>query len=168
MGQLRNELHADRPHEALGDHARVFDRFVGRWDCDYTHLEEDGSVRERYPGHVTFGWILDGQALQDVWAGDRGDGRGEHLVGTSIRFFDTGEDRWTVVWILPEAAAVVTVYGGRVDDRIVLEGSNPDGSLRRWSFDDIRDESFIWRGERSLDSGRTWTLLADYRMTRRA
>ena len=167
-GRLRDELHADEPLGSLGDHARLFDRFVGTWDCDYTHFDHDGSLKEHYPGHVTFGWILEGQALQDVWAGDAGDGRGERLVGTSIRFFDPKEDRWTVVWILPEAAAVITVKGGAVDDRIVLEGTNPDGSRRRWSFNDIGETSFTWRGERSTDSGKTWTLLADYKMTRRA
>jgi hypothetical protein len=167
-GRLREVLHAGGPDESLGEHARLFDRFVGTWDCDYTHLDHDGSVKEHYPGHVTFGWILEGQALQDVWAGDTGDSRGERLVGTSIRFFDPKEDRWTVVWILPEAAAVITVKGGAVDDRIVLEGPNPDGSRRRRSFKDIGETSFTWRGERSTDSGKTWTLLADYKMTRRA
>jgi hypothetical protein len=52
-------------------------------------------------------------------------------------------------------------------ERIVLDGENPDGSLRRWSFDDIRLDSFVWRGERSGDRGRTWHRTAEYRMTRR-
>ncbi len=164
--RLREVLHADNGQPSSNDQARIFDRFVGTWECEYVHLEEDGSVKERYPGHVTFGWILDGQALQDVWTGDVGDGRGERQVGTSVRFFDPTAERWTVVWILPEASAVVVVYGGSVDGRIVLEGEGPDGSSRRWSFNDIRESSFIWRGERSTDGGRTWTLLADYTMSR--
>ena len=139
---------------------------MGTWDCDYTHFDEDGTVKERYPGHLTFGWILQGQALQDVWTGDTGDGRGEWQVGTSIRFFDPGTDLWTVVWILPEAAAVVSVSGREIDGRIVLDGVNEDGSRRRWSFNDLRETSFTWRGERSIDDGRSWTLLADYRMIR--
>ncbi len=162
----RDVLHADGPRSAVGTQAHIFDGFVGTWHCDYTHFNEDGTVKERYPGHLTFGWILQGQALQDVWTGDKGDGRGEWQVGTSVRFFDPSADMWTVVWILPEAAAVVTVSGGEVDGRIVLEGVNADGSRRRWSFHDVRDDSFTWRGERSTDDGRSWTLLADYRMVR--
>ena len=165
--QLRDVLHANGPRSSAGDQARIFDTFVGTWDCDFTHFDEDGSVKERYPGHVTFGWILEGQALQDVWTGDARDGRGERQVGTSVRFFDPNTQQWTVVWILPESAVVVTVSGGEVDGRIVLEGDSEAGSRRRWSFNDIHESSFTWCGERSTDGGRTWTLLADYRMTRR-
>jgi hypothetical protein len=124
---LKDVLHANGPSASAAGQARIFDRFVGRWDCDYTHFDEDGSVKERYPGHLTFGWILQGQALQDVWTGDTGDGRGERQIGTSIRFFDPGTDLWTVVWIMPEATAVVRVSGGR-DRRSHRAG----GRQRRW------------------------------------
>jgi hypothetical protein len=165
--QLRDVLHAEAPGPSRGDQARIFDAFVGTWECDYTHFNDDASVKERYRGHLTFGWILEGQALQDVWTGDTGDGRGERQVGTSIRFYDPTADRWTVVWILPESSTVVSVSGGKVGDRIVLEGESEDGSRRRWSFNDIGEHSFVWRGERSTDRGRTWALLAEYAMTRR-
>ena len=167
MNDLPSVLHADGPHDALGDQARVFDRFVGMWDCDYTHLAEDGSVRERHNGTVTFGWILGGHALQDVWSGGV-DARGNPASGTSIRYFDADEDLWTIVWILPQAGVVTTMRGGAVGDRIVLEGANADGSARRWSFNDIEHDSFSWWGERSTDGGSTWQLEADYRMVRRA
>ena len=166
MNQLRSVLHADGPHEALGDQAHVFDRFVGAWDCEYTNFADDGTVSARYPGQVTFGWILDGYAMQDVWSGDVG-GDGERAAGTTIRFFDPAVERWTVVWIYPPGAVLTTMKGGQVGDRIVLEGGNADGSSIRWSFDDIQEDSFTWRGERSTDDGSTWHLTADYRMVRR-
>ncbi len=163
---LRAVLHADGPHATLGAQARVFDRFVGTWDCGYAHFAEDGSVSERYPGHVTFGWVLDGHAMQDVWSGEPPGGQGERTVGTSIRYFDATSELWTVVWILPDPGVVTTVRGGEVGDRIVLEGENADGSSRRWSFNDIREDSFTWRGERSTDGGSTWQLVAEYHMVR--
>jgi hypothetical protein len=51
-----------------------------------------------------------------------------------------------------------TVRGGAVGDRIVLHGEGQDGSLRRWSFNDIGPDSFDWRGERSSDHGANWRL----------
>ncbi len=160
-------LHADGPHASLGEQAAAFDRFVGTWDCDYSHFAEDGSVSDRYSGTVTFGWIIDGRAMQDVWIGDAGNGDvGERDIGTSIRFFDPESRLWTVVWIAPQGGVVTMVKGGWRDDRIVLEGENADGTLRRWSFNDIRQDSFVWRGERSADGGSTWRLTAEYRMTR--
>jgi hypothetical protein len=161
---LSDVLHAEGPHATAGD--GLFDQFVGTWACEYKHFADDGSLKERYPGHVTFAWILDGRALQDVWSGDRGDGEGERPVGTSIRFFDAKAARWIVVWILPEASVVTIVRGGAVDDRIVLEGTNTDGSRRRWSFNEIRPNSFTWRGEKSTDEGATWQLVAEYPMVR--
>jgi len=159
MSALGAVLLADGPHASLGEQALVFDRFVGPWHCHYAHLGEDGVVTEEYDGRVTFGWIIKGWAMQDVWSGGGS-------VGTSIRWFDPKADQWTVMWFAPEANVVATVSGGAVGDRIVLHGEDEDGSVRRWSFNDIRPDSFVWRGERSSDQGTTWRLEAEYHMTR--
>ncbi len=165
---LASALVATRPHASLGDQTTVFGRVIGAWDCDYVHFAEDGTVIEQYPGQVTFGWVLEGRAVQDVWVGDAPDGSStRHWVGTTIRIFDPGARLWKVLWITPENGAVTVVKGGAVGDRIVLEGENADGSRHRWSFNEIRHESFIWRGERSTDGGQTWNLLAEYSLTRR-
>jgi hypothetical protein len=165
---LEQVLPAAAPHPSVGDQALVFDRFVGTWDGEYAHFAGDGSLVERYSGEVTFGWIVDGRAMQDVWIGEPADGRTERRIGTSIRFFDAASAEWHVFWFAPEAGIATTVKGGVVGDRIVLEGENADGSSRRWSFNDIRPESFVWLGERSADGGRTWHRTAEYRFRRRA
>jgi hypothetical protein len=64
MNGLGAALLADGPHASLGEQVHVFDRLVGAWDCHYVHLAEDGSVIEEYDGRVTFGWIIDGWAVQ--------------------------------------------------------------------------------------------------------
>ena len=43
-----------------------------------------------------------------------------------------------------------------------------DGSEMRWSFNDIRPDSFVWRGEVSHDGGKTWWLQEEHHMKRRA
>jgi len=165
--ELAAVLLADDPHASLGDQARIFDRFAGTWDCDYTHFAADGAVAERYPGQLVFGWIIDGRAMQDVWIGyPAALTRRARSIGTSVRFFDATSGLWKVVFIMPEAGVITTVTGGAVGDRIVLEGENLDHSLRRWSFNDIRPDSFTWRGERSEDEGKTWRTTAEYQMTR--
>src|SRR5690242_20024970 len=57
--QMVAVLAAPGPHPALGDQARVWDRFVGVWDCDFGFFGDDGSVRHS-PGELEFGWVLDG------------------------------------------------------------------------------------------------------------
>jgi hypothetical protein len=38
----------------------------------------------------------------------------------------------------------------------------------RWSFNNIRNDSFIWRGEKSHDEGKTWRLTDEYHLKRRS
>jgi hypothetical protein len=158
-------LGAPGPHPSLGPEARAFDRFVGTWDGDYSFHAEDGSVRHS-PGEVLFGWIIDGRAMQDIWIGYPKEPKGERTIGTSVRYFDGKAGTWRVVWMAP-ALGMVTLQGGVEGDRIVLKGRDVDGGELRWSFNDIKDDAFTWRGEKSSDGGKTWRLEEEHRMKRR-
>jgi hypothetical protein len=160
------ELSAPGPHASLGDEARVFDRLVGTWDCDFGFYAEDGSVTHT-PGELKFGWIIDGRALQDIWITYPREGSKERGIGTSIRFFDRKSKMWRVVFVSPAYGALIMVQGGAEGNRIVLRGLDDQGSALRWSFNDIQADSFIWRGEKSRDGGKTWKLEEEHRMARR-
>jgi hypothetical protein len=103
-----------------------------------------------------------------VWtwrpSGRSGNERG---IGTTVRIFDTKLRKWRIVWVLPEANIIQTLIGSAVGDRIVLEGVAEDGALLRWSFNDILSDSFVWRGEKSRDGGKTWRPTGEYQMRRR-
>ncbi len=45
-------------------------------------------------------------------------------------------------------------------------GKSPNGNLIRWSFWEIMQESFRWRGEVSVDNGATWRLGVEFRARR--
>jgi hypothetical protein len=111
------ELAAPGPHASLGDEARVFDRLVGTWDCDYGFYAEDGSVTHT-PGELKFGWIIDGRALQDIWISYPRKASTERGIGTSIRFFDTKSKVWRVVFVSPAYGALIMVQGGAEGTRI--------------------------------------------------
>jgi hypothetical protein len=160
-------LEARDPHPSMGDQAQTFDRFVGTWDCDYASFKEDGTT-EHAKGEVIFGWVLDGRAVQDIWTWIDKDSSGERKLGTTVRFFDPKIGKWRIVWIDPVSPAIKLLTGGAVGDRIVLEGKADDGVWMRWSFNDIRRDSFIWRGEKSRDDGRTWRLTDEYHLKRRS
>src|SRR5262244_2932708 len=59
-------LEAKGPHPSLGDHAKVFDRFVGTWDVEYTDFSKDGKTSHR-SGEYVLGWVMDGRAMQDLF-----------------------------------------------------------------------------------------------------
>lgn len=159
-------LAASGPHPSLGEEAGPFDRLVGTWDCDFSFHAEDGSVRLAR-GELKFGWILDGRAVQDIWISYPNDGKGERKIGTSVRFFDTKARVWRVVFIAPEYGVLMTLEGGAEGDRIVLRGASSDGSSVRWSFNDMRPDSFVWLGETSRDGGKSWRLEEEHRMRRK-
>jgi hypothetical protein len=159
-------LAAPGPHPSLGEPARLWDPFVGTWDCDYTFYLEDGGVRHAR-GELEFGWIIDGRAIQDVWITYADDGSKERDIGTSIRFYDPDTKTWRVVFVSPAYRALTTVEGGLEGDRIVLRGPGREGTILRWSFGDIQRDSFVWRGEKSRDGGQTWRLREEHRMKRR-
>jgi hypothetical protein len=160
-------LAAPGPHASLGDQARVWDRFVGTWDCDFGFHLEDGTVRHA-PGELEFGWVLDGLAIQDLWITYPKPGETQRGIGTSIRYFDDKSKLWHVVFVNPKFGGLLSVQGGLEGDRIVLRGQDADGNRIRWSFNDIKDDSFTWRGETSRDEGKTWRLQEEHHMRRRA
>jgi hypothetical protein len=159
-------LSASGPHPSLGEEGRVFDRFVGAWDCDYTFFAEDGGVKHA-SGELKFGWVLDGRAVQDIWITYPEDPSKERDIGTSVRFFDPKSKMWRVLFVNPAYGSSITVQGGAEGDRIVLRGVNVEGSMLRWSFNEIKTDSFIWRGEKSRDGGKTWRLREEHHMRRR-
>jgi uncharacterized protein len=159
-------LFSSKPHPSLGEQGKVFDRFVGTWDCDYTFYIGDGNVRHS-SGELIFDWILDGRAVQDIWIAYPKDEAKERSIGTSVRFFDTKSNMWRVIFVSPAYGAVITMQGGAEGDRIVLRGKDDEGSALRWSFNDIKTDSFVWRGEKSRDGGKTWVLEEEHHMRRR-
>jgi hypothetical protein len=158
-------LAASGPNPSLGDEARVFDRFIGSWDCNYTFFTADGKVSHS-SGELMFGWVLDGLAVQDIWITDPQTAGQKRDIGTSVRFFDNKSKTWQVVFVNP-AVGVVTVRGGMEGNRIVLHGTDLHGLPIRWSFNDIKLDSFVWRGEKSRDGGKTWLLEEEHHMKRR-
>ncbi len=159
-------LAARGPLPALGAEALLFDRLVGTWDCDYTFYDNGGAVTHSV-GELRFGWILDGQAIQDVWITYPQEPGKERGIGTSIRFFDDKSKNWRIVFVDPANGALITVRGGAEGDRIVLRGVDDAGTALRWSFDELRADSFVWRGETSRDGGKTWKLEEEHHMRRR-
>jgi len=159
-------LSATGPHPSLGREARVFDRFIGTWDCDYGFYRDDGTKRH-VKGELEFGWILDGRAIQDIWISYPTEPGKERGIGTTVRFFDARLKTWRVIFVGPSYGALIEMKGGEEGDRIVLRGVDDEGSMLRWTFNDITANAFVWRGEKSRDRGKTWKLEEEHHMTRR-
>jgi hypothetical protein len=165
--EMVTALKAMGPHPSLGDQANVFDRLVGTWDVEYTDFLKDGKVTHR-SGEFIVGWVMDGRAIQDFWIVYPSGTHEEREVYSDLRYYDPKSRSWPAIFIDVEHASVARFTGGAAgDDRIVLDTSDFDGTDTRWSINDIRSGSFVWREEESLDGGKTWRLLAEHHMKRR-
>jgi hypothetical protein len=160
-------LKATSPHPALGDQAQVLGRIIGTWDVEYTDFAKDGTATHR-TGEFIVGWIMDGQAIQDLWIVNPSGTRKEREVYTDLHWFNAKTRTWHATFVDPEHGSVAKFAGGPVgDDRYVLETSDLGSKQTRWSFNDIRPDSFVWRDEASNDDGKTWKLQSEYKMKRR-
>jgi hypothetical protein len=83
--------------------------------------------------------------------------------GTTIRIYDPSIQAWRVNWFNPHDGVRAEQIGRRRGNQIVQEGTFPDGTPNRWTFSEIAEDSFRWRGERLEPDGKTWRLQVDFR-----
>jgi hypothetical protein len=158
-------LQATSPHASLGDEPKTLGRVVGTWDVKYTDYLKDGTAVHR-TGQFIVGWVLDGRAVQDLWIVDPAPGK-EREVYTTLYYFEPKARSWHATFVDPELGTVMAFTGGaNGSDRFVLENQDSNNKTTRWSFNDIRPDSFIWRDEQSSDGGKTWKLKSEYQMSR--
>jgi hypothetical protein len=164
---LTTALKATSPNPALGDQAQVLGRIVGTWDVEYTDFAKDGTAIHR-TGEFIVGWIMDGQAVQDLWIVNPSGKRKDREVYTTLHYFDPKSRTWRATFVDPEHGSIARFTGGPVgNDRFVLETPDLGKQTNRWSFNDIRSDSFVYRDEASSDGGKTWKLQSEYQMKRR-
>lgn len=165
-------LSSDGASAELGELASDFGWLVGGWAADIRDVDDDGRVRVG-EGEWWFAWVLEGRAIQDVWIspsrGKRAAGTGDpaganNRYGTTVRWFDRRAGLWRIIWVNPVTGVTNALAGNREGDSIVLLGEDR-GRPIRWRFDDIRPDSFTWRGEVQDRQG-VWRLGAEFRLRR--
>jgi hypothetical protein len=157
-------LLADGPIAGRADRMTLYDGLLGSWDLDVVDYAADGSRLESR-GEWHFAWVLEGRAIQDVLIIPvRGAAPGapkSSRFGTTLRVYDPVSDTWGMTWNNPVQGVTTALTARRDGTRIVQQGRDEDG-LNRWTFFDVTEQSFRWRGETSSDDGKTWRLLAEF------
>ena len=162
-------LHADAPATEYAEALSLYGQFVGHWESEIVTITPDGK-RHQGQGEIHFGWILEGRAIQDVWMIPRRQDRkpgapvlplAGNWYGTTIRAYDPSLRAWRITWIDPATNSYRQQIGRPHGVDIVQEGTTDSGALSRWSFTEIRPNSFHWKAEVSSDKGATWRLLVE-------
>ena len=158
-----------RSHE-IPESADVYGWLIGSWELDVVGYDDEGNVT-RSIGEAHFAWVLEGRAVQDIFINPRRSDREPaspkfaNWYGTSIRIYDPSIQGWRVNWFNPHDGIRAELIGRRRGKEIVQEGKFPDGTSIRWTFSDITEDAYRWRGER-LEPDGTWRLQVEFRATR--
>ena len=173
LRSFSDALISHAPSPELGGAADALGWLVGGWSAEVRDFDRDGQVRTG-TGEWWFSWVLEGRAIQDVWivpsravrsvtgGNMTPPGAPNDRYGTTIRWLSRQSGQWRMVWVNPVSGAMNVLAGRRAEDRIVLEGEQ-DRRPIRWSFNDIRQNSFTWRGEGRERDG-SWRLEAEFRL----
>jgi hypothetical protein len=156
-------LVATRPHPAYAKQLQLFGQFVGTWIATVRYIGPDATQPKEGVGVWSFGWILDGRAIQDVITypdptTGLGDEPGRRCIGTHVRYYDPAREEWQVLWVGASTGAMARMTV-RVDHgEIWSEGSAPQGLLFRRGFTEITSDRFRWKELVSRDDGASWQL----------
>jgi len=131
-------LDASGPNEEHAEALMLFGQFVGSWDVEVTYFDREGNVTDERLAEWHCGWVMQGQAIQDVWISppleeQRRTGTPGLEYGMQFRMYQPQTDTWRVVWFDLVSATIIEVVGRAVGEEIVLEGADPDGTLYRRS-----------------------------------
>jgi hypothetical protein len=148
-------LTSSAPAPDRADGLKLYAFLIGDWVMDATVFGDDGARHDGH-GRIHAGWVLEGRALQDVWI------LPEVFYGTTLRVYDPGIVGWHILWSDPLRQYYTRQVGRPRGADIVQDGHNDAGDDVRWSFTDIRPDSFHWIGERSRDKGVTWQRQAEF------
>jgi hypothetical protein len=151
--------------------ADIYATFLGSWELDVYDYQRDGSIR-RSNGEVHFARVLEGRAMQLVWAIPRRAARSSDLpktgnrYGTTLCVWDPAIQAWHVTWINPVSGVRTELVGRRSGQDIVQIGTHADGTPVRWNFSEVTRDSFRWTGEALQPDGKTWMLEVEFRASR--
>jgi len=151
---LARKLLASGPTAEYGENINLYGFLPGSWETDgIFHRPDGGTVEKR--GEIHAGWILDGRAIQDVWA------LSDLFYGTTLRIYDPSQNAWHIHWHDTLKQFYPRQIGRAEGPDIVQLGRAEAGDLLRWRFTEIQPDSFHWIADVSSDEGANWKLQLD-------
>lgn len=164
---LFGALRSDGPQPEFAEKLELFGQFVGDWDVVWKGTDNAGKPASAV-GELSFGWILDGRALQDVWRVPSQPAPPElgSFHGTTVRFYDPKIDAWQSTWIEPFHGRVRRFIGHPDGADIVLDEIEAKPA-ERWCFRDISGDAFRWTAEVYDERQDVWVSDEEMYITRR-
>lgn len=168
-----SHLAADVRAPEIPESLDVYGWLCGSWDLQVVRYGGIDVSTRGMTGEVHAARVLEGRAVQDVWImpriADRGSAvdRGMNMFGTTLRSWDPSSQAWRIAWTNPVRGHREEQIGRWNGKNILQEGVRADGTHTRWTFTEITENSFHWRGEARYPGKDDWTLEGEFLATRR-
>jgi len=166
-------LHANGPDPSHATELKLYAWLVGNWDLNVSTILEDGTTHSG-TGEIHAGWVLQGRAIQDVWMVPRLRERKPGIeqlpgagnwYGSTLRIYDPELGAWRILGSDPATNFFSQQIARQEGSDIVQLGPDPRGGTMRWTFSELKPDSFHWTAERSLED-RSWRREVDIRARR--
>ena len=153
-----------------GARHRELDFWLGDWDVTLRvrkAADKDEWAVARGTNRISS--VLGGCAVEERFTAD---GPGQRWAGRSLSRWVDSEKRWRQAWV-DDTGSFILLGGGMQGNDMVLTGEpfERDGKRvqMRMVFTDIAASSMLWRWERTVDAGTTWTpqMIIEYRRAAR-
>jgi hypothetical protein len=161
------------PDSSRATELQLYAWLVGDWEMDVTTMLDDGTTHRGH-GEIHAWWVLQGRAIRDVWMIPRLQDRKPGIqslagagnwYGTTLRIYDPQLRAWRILWSDPATDFFTQQVGRAQGADIVQIGPDPRGGSKRWTFSEIRPDSFLWTGERAPDD-HSWRREVEVRARR--
>jgi hypothetical protein len=167
LGSMHNALAASGRSPDIPEDMDLYGWLIGSWELEIVGYDDTGDVIHT-TGEAHYAWVLEGRTVQDVFINPRRSDRGPdspkfaNWFGTTIRIYDPSIQAWRVNWFNPHDGIRAEQIARRRGNQAVQEGTFPDGTQNRWTYSEITEDSFRWRGERLEPDGTTWRLQVEF------
>jgi len=157
----------------IPESADVYGWLCGSWDLAVIRYRAIDVSARGLTGEVHASRVLEGRAVQDVWIMPRSEHRkaetdpAMNMYGTTLRSWDPNIKAWRIAWTNPVSGHREEQVGNWNGRDIVQNGTRADGTKTRWTFTEIENDSFHWRGEALYPNATTWTLEGEFHAKRR-
>jgi len=145
-------LIATHPARDIAGSNDFYAPLIGSWTTEVLDAEDDGSKRVT-AGEWHFVRVLEGRGVQDVMIVPVREQRHPRTpsrvdrYGSSLRIFDMRNGVWRVHWCNPADGELHILEAQRAGADIIEIGDRDDGHSLRWTIFDIKQDSFLARGE---------------------
>jgi hypothetical protein len=139
----------------------IYDQLMGCWKVEVLDYADDGTM-QKSTGDWVFSYVLAGRAIQDLFVTSGLANKRSNRFGTTIRMIDPVTQQWKIFWFNPLSGARNELTAHADGENIVHQGFSNLGNLIRWTFTDIKENSFHWSGEESIDQGKSWKLSSEF------